>query len=433
MIELKELIETTHADLLYKGRSTHFEGICIDSRSTLPGFIFFAIKGEHLNGQDYIPEAVKNGAVAVVCSEPIKPIDGISILMVSDTTESLGKLARFNRLKYQIPVIAITGSVGKTTTKELISRQLGKYGNTVATFLNQNNKIGVPLTLLRINRSTKFAVVELGSNHPGEIASLAALVRPTHSVITPVGISHLESFGSINMIIKEKLSVIEYTNQSGYLVVDGTNKKLLEESYKKAKITGFNKNHITIYDEHDSKFIESNIAKADLSAAKSLLRLILPNTNTKLDPAEIPLRMEKHTIKGASVILDCYNANPMSFKYAIDKIAEEKAEKRFIVMGDMAEIGKESIGYHIDIVNIIKAMKKTELITCSPLSKSAAKLCGVPIRCFINNEQIAEYLINNLKTNDQLLIKGSRKFKMEEIWLEMLKIVNGKQLRLPIS
>ncbi len=430
MIELQELLETTQADLIYKGQSTHFENICIDSRLAQPGFIFFCLKGSHFNGHDFIPEAVKNGAVAIVCSEAINQIDGISILKVNDTIKALGKLARFNRLKYQIPVIAVTGSVGKTTTKELISKQLEKYGNTVATFSNQNNQIGVPLTLLKINSSTKFAVVELGSNHPGEIAVLAALIRPTHSVITPVGASHLESFGSIDAVIQEKLSVLEYTDQSGYLAVDGTNKKLLEKSYKKADSIGFDRSHIIIYDEHNTILVEKDIANANLSAAMSILKLILPKQNITLCPAKTPLRMERHTINGASVILDCYNANPISFKYAIDKMTEIEAERRFIVIGDMAELGKNSMKYHIDIINMIKAIGKTELIVCGTLSRNAADLCEVSAHYFDNNKQIAEYLIDNLRAGDQLLIKGSREFKMERIWQEMLKIVSGKQLSL---
>ncbi|NOZ83976.1 MAG: hypothetical protein GXP60_04080 [Epsilonproteobacteria bacterium] len=433
MIGLQELEKTTNASIISRGKPDRFESVCIDSRKVTPGSIFFAIKGERFDGHDFIADAVKNGAVAVVCQEEIKPISGVSILRVADSVRALGMLARFNRLKYSIPIIAVTGSVGKTMTKELIAKNLSGYGETVSTEENQNNQIGVPLTLLKIRQSTKYAVVELGSNHPGEISYLASLVRPTLSLIVSVGASHLEAFETIDNVIDEKLSILDKTAADGYLVIDGSDMLVVQKSFEKAGETGFDKRQIIKFDAGAVNKKRSDIPKQNLAAAQVVFSLILPNGTFKLISFDSHLRMEKYLLKGASVIVDCYNANPSSFRYAIERLLSEAAERRFIIMGDMAELGKNSIKYHIQIINMIKALPKCRLIAYGKITKSAIERCGISAPYFDNPEEAASYLFCKIKKGDQLLIKGSRMFRMEKIWHEMLKLSHGTQLELPVK
>jgi len=432
MIGLQELEKTTNATVISKGASNRFENIFIDSRKVTPGSIFFAIKGNRFDGHDFIDEAVKNGAVAVVCQKDIKPIEGVSLLKVDDSIKALGMLARFNRLKYSIPVIAVTGSVGKTTTKELIAKNLIRYGDTVYTEDNQNNHIGVPLTLLKINRFTKYAVIEIGSNHPGEISYLASLVKPTHSLITSVGASHLEAFETIENVIAEKLSVMDETDSKGYLIIDASDDLLVSNAMEKAREIDFDKKRIIRFYADSSDKAKGDIVMSNSAAAKAVFSLIEPGKTFKPVSIELNLRMERRFLNGASIVLDCYNANPISFRYAIEQLNLEDAKRRFVVIGDMAELGKNSIKYHIQIVNMLR-QSGFRMVSYGKMSKAALDRCGISAPCFDNPKDAANYLFGELKTGDQLLIKGSRAMQMENIWYELLRLASGRQLELPVS
>ncbi len=208
---------------------------------------------------------------------------------------------------------------------------------------------------------------------------------------------------------------------------------LVQKSFEKAGDISFDKKQIIKFDAGAMNKKRGDIPKQNLAAAQAVFSLIIPNGMFKSISFHTHLRMERYLLKGASIIIDCYNANPASFRYAVEHLLSEDAKRRFIIMGDMAELGKNSIKYHIQIINMIKALPECRLIAYGKITKSAIERCGISAPYFDNPKEAASYLFCEIKKGDQLLIKGSRIFQMEKIWHEMLKLNHGTQLELPVK
>jgi UDP-N-acetylmuramoyl-tripeptide--D-alanyl-D-alanine ligase len=232
-----QLLDATGGELVTKDpvsdgadRMTPVKGVSLDSRRLQPREAFVAIRGPRFDAHDFIPEAVHRGAFCLIVSRLPTPLPPVPTILVPDTVNALGAIAAFHRARFHIPVVAVTGSCGKTTTKELIAHLLEPSSHVLKTRGTENNHIGLPLTLLNLSPSHDLAVVELGSNHPGEIASLAAIARPTMAVITNVGPTHLEFFGSLDEVRREKLSLLETRQPPGWAIVPGDQLDVLLEA-----------------------------------------------------------------------------------------------------------------------------------------------------------------------------------------------------------
>ena len=221
-----ELMSRPHAEPEAE-RSVPVEGLSLDSKRVKPGEAFLAIRGPRFDAHQFIPDVITRQAACLIVSQAPVPPPAVPTIVVADTVQALGAIAAAHRRRFQIPVIAVTGSCGKTTTKELVAHLLGQDHRVLKTNGTENNHIGLPLTLLRMDASHDVAVVELGSNHPGEIAYLARIARPTIAVITNVGPAHLEFFGSLEAVRQEKLSLLEALEPGGSAILPGDQLEVL--------------------------------------------------------------------------------------------------------------------------------------------------------------------------------------------------------------
>ncbi len=355
--------------------------ISTDTRSIIPGSLFFALKGANFDGNRFADKALNMGAAyAIIDDEVFKKDD--RFLLVNDVLAALQDLARFHRLHLSIPIIGITGTNGKTTTKELLFAVLKQKFNTFATKGNLNNHIGVPLSLLEINEQTEIAIIEMGANHPKEIAFLCTIAQPTHGVITNVGKAHLEGFGGFEGVKKSKAELYDYLSaNNGVLFLQGDNPDLLgmvgTRSFNEVKTYGFFEENdvygrvverdpfLEIYWSSDS---HSHILRTQITGSynlENILAAICVGRYWEISPSLINeglanyipqnnrsqiLKTEKNTI-----ICDYYNANASSMEAALENFTSLNSHSRkVIILGDMFELGDESFKEHGNIVG--KAM-----------------------------------------------------------------------------
>ncbi len=406
----------------------HFTGISIDSRSIKTDEIFVAIKGKRFNGHDFIEDAFKNGAALAITEKKTN----YPYLLVENTLEALAALAAYNLKKNEAYSIAITGSSGKTTTKDLLCSMLD---NCHKTYKNENNIIGVCKTLLGLKKQHDVCVVEVGTNHIGEIPEIARFFKPDMVVFTNIGRSHLGNFGSLENILKEKSALISDKT----VVIYNYDDKLLKKRFDRKGIgcSSCDK-HADVYLEREtSRSWILNIMnrkieidkRADIPIESLLLSVAAASTyksdieekriNEVIRKFKLPeMRMEKKRIGNTLFILDCYNANPDSMKYAIERFARLEG-KKLAVLGDMLELGEFSQSLHKEIGELLDKYS----INLLAYGNEARHICdGTDKGCiFLSNKtEAVEFLREHYKRFDAILIKGSRAMKMEEIF-EMLK------------
>jgi UDP-N-acetylmuramoyl-tripeptide--D-alanyl-D-alanine ligase len=410
-----------------------------DTRALQKGDLFFALKGPNFNGNQYASTALSMGAAGVVVDEPIG-IEGENIFQVDDVLTTLQELALHHRKQFKIPFIAITGSNGKTTTKELIHAVLATSFKTYTTKGNLNNHIGVPLTLLSIQQDAEMAIIEMGANHQKEIESYCKIALPTHGLITNCGKAHLEGFGGVEGIRKGKGELFDYLAQHAGTVFINSDLDYLQPMSEKIsnKIYYGNKkgtNPSSVLDTEKLLGLEVTLGvinkqkifsqlvgsynKANVDAAISIGLHFGISFDTIRNAIEsyIPDNARSQLIKRGnnSIILDAYNANPSSMQAAIENFAKMEGEHKYLFLGGMMELGKDSIAEHQSLIELITRLKLNNTI----LVGGDFANVNHPFPFFENVTAAAEWLKDNLPNNAHLLIKGSRSTKMEKL-LEVL-------------
>lgn len=424
---------TTTAELLKKFRIHCY--ISTDSRKVMPGSLFFALKGDNFNANSFAMDALNNGAAYAVIDDP-QYYTGEKTLLVENVLDALQSLATAYRSLLRIPIIGITGTNGKTTTKELLAAVLSRRFNTVATPGNFNNHIGVPLTLLSIKPDTEIAVVEMGANHQGEIAHLSKIAMPTHGIITNIGKAHLEGFGGYEGVKVAKKELYDYLNQhGGTIFVNSGNDLLMQFSANSFRITygqqindvvsGLPENDDQGYmvinlDKPIKRRIQTQLAGSynfeNAMAALTIGLHFRVDFNEAIDAVSTyKPDMNRSQMKRTDqnlLILDAYNANPSSMKLAIDNFSKLNASRKIIILGDMFELGNESKEEHEQVLKLAEDCKFHAIYTAGPYFFDAAKERN-GIKSFVTTEELKEELLKNTPKDATILIKGSRGMKLE--------------------
>ncbi len=431
-----------------------FEGISSDSRDLIEGNLFIPLIGDKFNGHDFISDALNAGISGLLlqkgaCDIPESVPAGVTVILVEDTLRALGDIANMWRKRFDIPVVAVTGSCGKTTTKEMISKVLELSGNVLKSRGNYNNLIGLPLSLLEINALHEMAVVEMGTNSRGEIARLAAIAEPNVGVITNIGPAHLEGFGSLEAVAEEKGSLFFNMRDNGVAVInrDDSFLRTLSDKWLGRNISfGIDENAFVRADSifmRGERGISFTMNIGGMSKGIDMSVVGRHNIYNALACAsacwamEIPYdliceglssfrqvkgRMDIYRLKNGSIVIDdTYNANPASVKEALITMGDLKGKNESIVfLGDMLELGEDTIRLHEEVGRAIADTGVGTLFLKGEFSESVAK--GAIDNGFRREniyfsdepEFVMEVLHKILRDGDWILIKGSRRMKMEE-------------------
>ncbi|AZI31687.1 UDP-N-acetylmuramoyl-tripeptide--D-alanyl-D-alanine ligase [Kaistella carnis] len=406
------------------------EKVTIDSRKIEKNDIFFAFSGETFNAATFAEDAIRKGAIAVIVEQ--KQFENVekNIFYVSSTLDFLQELATFHRDKLNIPIIALTGSNGKTTTKEIIHAVLSQKYKVQYTYGNLNNHIGVPLTLLSIRDDHEMAVVEMGANHQKEIEMLCDIAKPNFGYITNFGKAHLEGFGGVEGVIKGKSELYDYLKNHGQTILVNENDPIQVEktvNYS-PKITFGSTSSNYQFDE----FSEANLVGLIFNGQKALSNLTGNYNFTNLCAAAslgfhfnlnfneiksaienyMPTNMRSQVLKkdGKTFVLDTYNANPSSMAESLKNFSTFKGTKT-IVIGDMLELGEESEKEHNSILELAKSLNFDEVITVGQHFRTSNK----EEKAFINAKELSEYLKTHQLKSENILLKGSRGIALEQI------------------
>ena len=445
---IKALAQVIKAHIEENTRHDSFTGVSTDSRTIKAGDCFFALTGENFDGHEYIADAFAKGAVcAVVNKNRVTSYEPRgTVLIVNDTIKALGDFAAEYRRQADYKVVAITGSAGKTTTRQIAYHVLSQYYRVYQSPKNFNNNIGLPLTLLGADPEDKIVIAELGTNHPGEIAYLTQIAQPDIAVVINVHLAHLEGLGDLQTITREKLSIAEGLQPDGVLIVNSDLVKYAcSGSVAYSKILTFGKSN-------DSDYQISNIIYKGLSSSfiinDTKIELPLPGLGnvenavaawaicnqfglTIGDFAQairtlqtISMRTEVLHIGTLTVINDCYNANPASMENALDILSNLSTERKgrlVFICGDMAELGQQSQTLHAELGAAVVKAGVQVLLTVGKLSKITAEAAekaanyDIQIKCFDDTISACNNLQQLIKDYDIILVKGSRIAKLELI------------------
>lgn len=406
------------------------EKVTIDSRKIEKNDIFFAFSGETFNAATLAEDAIRKGAIAVIVEQ--KQFENVekNIFYVSSTLDFLQELATFHRDKLNIPIIALTGSNGKTTTKEIIHAVLSQKYKVQYTYGNLNNHIGVPLTLLSIRDDHEMAVVEMGANHQKEIEMLCDIAKPNFGYITNFGKAHLEGFGGVEGVIKGKSELYDYLKNHGQTILVNENDPIQVEktvNYS-PKITFGSASSNYQFDE----FSEANLVGLIFNGQQALSNLTGNYNFTNLCAAAslgfyfnlnfdqiksaienyMPTNMRSQVLKkdGKTFVLDTYNANPSSMAESLKNFSTFKGTKT-IIIGDMLELGEESKKEHDSILELAKSLDFDEVITVGQHFRTSNK----EGKAFINGKELSEFLKSHQLKSENILLKGSRGIALEQV------------------
>jgi UDP-N-acetylmuramoyl-tripeptide--D-alanyl-D-alanine ligase len=408
--------------------------VSTDTRQIAPGSLFFALRGDKFNANEFAAQALEKGASAVVIDDPAYQMNDRCFL-VNDSLQALQTLARHHRSTLTIPIVGLTGSNGKTTSKELVSTVLSKKFKTYATRGNLNNHIGVPLTVLSIDSSYEIAVVEMGANHLGEIALLCSIANPTHGFITNIGKAHIGTFGGFENIIRGKSELYQHLiTQDGTVFINSQN-PILSNMAKRFKNPYFypapgDYYHAVLLDADPFirfKAENGELIQTQLMGAYNFENIAVALCISKffgVDAHEanhavaeyVPGNMRSQIIKKGdnTIILDAYNANPSSMEAAILNLASMKASKKVAILGDMFELEEEAAKEHKRIGELLKEKKFDQVYLCGLLMQSAKE--EIPsAHYFEKKEQLIEALKKSPIHDSTILIKASRGIGLETI------------------
>jgi len=404
-----------------------------DTRKLKTGDLFFALKGPNFNGNTFVRQALDQGAAYCVIDEPAYAVEGKTFL-VNDVLTTLQELARHHRSRFSIPFLAITGSNGKTTTKELIHAVLSSHYRTSTTEGNLNNHIGVPLTLLKVRADAEFAVIEMGANHQQEIASYCRVALPTHGLITNCGKAHLEGFGGVEGVRKGKGELFEHLRYAGgvafvmwdydYLhpMSQGIT-ELITYGTRDAAYAGEVVQSDPFLEVRFTKGFSGNIRTRLVGSYNlpNVLAAVAVGSHFGVPEEKIRTAIEAYNPsnsrsqlvqKGANrIILDAYNANPSSMKLAIENFAQVREDNKVLVLGAMAELGEDSLEEHRSLVELIGQHSWREVL----LVGGDFRKIDHPYKSFDQAADAGEWLQRQHPSGWSFLVKGSRSTGMEQV------------------
>ncbi|MFQ5798117.1 MAG: UDP-N-acetylmuramoyl-tripeptide--D-alanyl-D-alanine ligase [Bacteroidota bacterium] len=431
------------------------KGVSTDSRTVRPGDLFFALRGEKFDGHRFLRDAFDKGAVAAVVESaaelgPPDEMRNYPVVVVRSTIGALGKLANLYRTTFNIPIIAITGSNGKTVAKDMVAAVLSTEYRVLSTEGNLNNQIGVPLMLFRLEKDQEMAVIEMGTNHFGEIAHLCEVAEPTYGLITNIGRAHLEFFQSVEGVAKAKGELFEWLSmvegRQSVAFVNADDPLVLRESERvKNKITfGFESSDVDVGGiylgmnqqcqpkfEIQSQWLSMNdvieLHVTGRHAIYSALAAVAVGLKFAVKPDQIKCSLEQFTsskgrmeilkVGGVTILNDTYNSNRDSAIAALQTLAAIRCGgKKIAVLGDMLELGERSIEEHAKVGVVFSDLGLEYLLTFGPHSKSTAAAAKAWIsRHFDDKAALIRDLIELVKADDAVLVKGSRGMRMEEV------------------
>ena len=450
MFSISEILKAINGKLLTSSAIAQARSVSIDSRTIRKSELFIAIKGKNYDGHTFIANAFKNGACGAIVSSKYRPpshvkrlVSGSSrfIISVTDTIRALGEIARFHRNRFDIPVAAVTGSNGKTTTKEMIGDILRNKWLPLGNSGTQNNLIGVPLTLLELTGKHKSAVIELGMNKPGEIKALARIARPNIGVITNIGPAHLEKLESLQAVYRAKRELLDFLGRGDIALLNNDDAFLGRFRKKDLKILTFGINTKSDFRAKDIKkegkgwrfTVNGNSYFIPLSAYHDIYNALaaisvgtLFNVNAEEmkdilnNYAPLEKRMARSIFNGIEFIDDTYNSNPLSMESAIRTLTDCRAKgKKILISGDMLELGKKTRYYHNRIGRLVARSEINNFIGVGKLTRNsflAAKRNGMKNAWFCSSKEEAAVLLRKIvRPDDVVLVKGSRATQMEEV------------------
>ncbi|WBW95354.1 UDP-N-acetylmuramoyl-tripeptide--D-alanyl-D-alanine ligase [Oceanirhabdus sp. W0125-5] len=449
----RELIETLKGEVITYGKEVSIQGVETDTRRLKENFIFFALKGARVDGNDLVDEAVKNGAVLCVVDkykEEFKKYENtITIVKVENSREALYQLAQYYRGKFNIKVIGITGSTGKTSTKDILSGALSEKYKVFKTIGNYNSDIGLPLMIFKFKDEHEIAVLEMGMSGFGEIELLAKIARPDMAIITNIGESHLEQLKTRENILKAKMEIVKYFNENNILIINNDDDMLSTVADEKFEIIrcsihgdGTMKSNIlelniseSFFKITDGKFCgdtfnlkmpgEHNVSNALLTIAVcEKLGMCSEEINRgfkNIDKTSMRLDIKKHEEKGYLIINDAYNASPDSMKAAID-VMNTIHGKKICVFGTMKELGETSDELHREIGEYALKHGIEKMFVLGEYSEYYLDgFKGKEGYIFNTKEELIEKLKGELSEEHVVLIKASRSMKFETIYSELLE------------
>lgn len=409
-------------------------GVCTDTRKIGKGNIFFALKGDNFDANEFALQALEDGARLAVIDNPDFAVEGKTWL-VDDVLITLQELARHHRRNLKVPIIGLTGSNGKTTTKELIGTVLQKKYNTFATQGNLNNHIGVPLSILSIDDSVEIAVIEMGANHVGEIAFLCGISMPTHGFITNIGKAHIGEFGGFDNIIRGKSELYHYLIKTGGKIFVNTRQEILHNMAKRMQEPLFypekgsfcaselvetspyivykSESGALVNTQITGKYNFDNIATAlcvgkffgvPEQEANEAVAGYLPANN----------RSQVLTKTHCTIILDAYNANPSSMEAAIVNLMEMRGEKKAVILGDMMELGEDTEKEHRNLGYLLNNSSIDDVFLCGKHTAYTAEECS-RAEHFVTRDELIERIKNWQPEGHVILIKGSRSMALEKV------------------
>ena len=407
--------------------------ISTDSRHIEPASVFFALKGERFDGNDFALEVAEQGVASLVIADRQTLPDHPRILKVKDTLQALQELARYHRLQMRnLKVISITGTNGKTTTKELVSAVLSRKYNIIYTQGNYNNHIGVPLTLLRITPETEFAVVEMGANHPGEIKTLANLACPDYGIITNIGKAHLEGFGSFEGVIKTKNELYDNLKANGKTALVNADNPLLMQLAQGLS------HHTYGTDDHADYVVKLDSCAPYLSVQCNGLKIqthlvgtynfenvaaaIAAGTYFDVQADDIKAALEEYeptnsrsqVIEGKNrIIMDAYNANPTSMSASVNNFRNISGDNALLILGDMRELGDASEQEHKTILKLLKDSGFKQAFLVGPCFSQYND--NPDYQTFAKVEDLVSYLEQHPVEGRTILVKGSRGIQLEKV------------------
>lgn len=409
-------------------------GVCTDTREIKKGNLFFALKGPNFNANKFAEKAIGLGASMVIIDDEDFEIPGKTI-MVPDGLIALQELASLHRSSLQIPIIGLTGSNGKTTTKELIYAVLSASFRTVATKGNLNNHIGVPLSVLSINNNHEMAIIEMGANHVGEIAFLSSICRPTHGLITNIGKAHTGLFGGLEGVIRAKSELYDFFIKNNGTVFINQNQNILMNMSKRIKNTFFYPNDGSYCPSEflgADPFVKVKTEKGNSIDSKMIGGYNFENIATALCLAkffEVPEQKAIDAIatytpennrsqlikKGNNIIiLDAYNANPSSMEKALENLSQMKSINKTVILGDMFELGEDAKKEHRRVGEIVKSMNFENAIFCGETMKYASESHGNAIYVETKKSLLGHLKAHKIQ-NSTILIKASRGMALEDV------------------
>ncbi len=434
LAEAAELLDARQsgADVLFRGVST-------DTRTLVDGNLFVALEGPNFDGHDYLEQARRGGAAAAVAGRRMDV--SLPLIEVNNTLEALGRLASGWRSRFAIPLVAVTGSNGKTTTREMLAAILERCGETLATRGNLNNAIGLPLTLSLLSPRHRFAVVELGASHPGEIASLTGIAQPSIAIINNAGPAHLEGFGSLEGVARAKGELFEEIAADGVCILNADDDftALWRTLAGQRQLISFGLDNPADITADWKGDISGSDIELQTPVGRVALRLRLPGRHNVMNALAAtaaatalavslddiaqglasvePVRgrwQVQAGIKGTQIIDDTYNANPGSLHAALKLLSQEDAES-WLVLGDMGELGGEETRLHREVGDQARRLGIGRLFTLGQLAQQAARTFGDAAEVYENVEDLTRRLRALAQPGVRILVKGSRAMHMERV------------------